>query len=145
MPKNTMHRPCVPPRDSRRFSGLSLAPSLSPAASLFCYLSPSFEVCVYHRVLAHPQRVCRYLRWKSRLLLKIHARSPTRALFARVCLCRYVRRFVRDRTRLNCGYHKSTMPRVSYALRAFQRLSSSYARNGELYGQLYVSPRREEL
>lgn len=44
-----------------------------------------------------------------------------------------------DRTQLNCGYHKSTMPRVLYTLRAFQRLSSTYARNSELY----VSPQRE--
>jgi len=128
-----VHRPCVPPRDSKRF--LAFPDPLALAFSFFIVLSLGFVPVEAMRVRVSrartPTERC-YLRWtfaeKSTLILCMH-------VCVRIYMCMNaldVSYVALDRMQLNCRY-KSMKPWVSYAPQAFQRLSPSYARNRRSY------------
>lgn len=75
MSKNTTHRPCVPPRDSKRFLAflLTLSSPFIVVSRPVCTSLSFLRTCVYeYRVLAHPQSACR-LDARENLCWKIHA------------------------------------------------------------------------
>lgn len=105
MPKNIPHRPCVPPRDSKRF--LAFPDPLALAFSFFIVLSLGLvprrgDACAKYRVLAHPQIVA--------ISDGLRLKNPRRSRMC-VCVCTYTRvnafdvSYVAfDRMQLNCRY-----------------------------------------
>lgn len=120
-----MHRPCVPPRDSKQF--LAFPDPLALAFSFFIVLSlgsfvPAEAVRMrVSRARTPTERVSRYLRWTF---------AEKSTLISCVCMHVHVNAFdvsyaAFDRMQLHCRYKSMKL----YAPQAFQRLSPSYARN----------------